>query len=195
LPVRGTAPSKPPWLRTRSPCRSTAWTGPSRTAFSLRLRNPGLAPVGACSVGGGRQTASLGSTLGALCTGRCRSLEGTRTDRGCPCVTAVGRCLGHVGGTAGEDGAAGSLAVMAPVDRRVGTSRMTTDSLASGDSCAAAVNLSTTAALWSKSLHRTFAGLGTRTSEHTGQDCFGHRWLEYTSNCGQSWIRELQSSK
>jgi hypothetical protein len=31
------------------------------------------------------------------------SSEGMGTDRGCPWMTAADRCLGHVGGTAGEN--------------------------------------------------------------------------------------------
>jgi len=50
-------------------------------------------------------TASLGSSLGPLGTGRSYSSAGTGTDRGCPWMTARNRWLGHVGGTAGEDGA------------------------------------------------------------------------------------------
>jgi hypothetical protein len=42
------------------------------------------------------------------------SSESMGIDRGCPWMTAVDRCLGHGGGTAGEDDAAQSLAVMAP---------------------------------------------------------------------------------
>jgi hypothetical protein len=34
------------------------------------------------------------------------SSAGTRTDRGCPWLTAGDRCLGHAGGTAGEDAVA-----------------------------------------------------------------------------------------
>ena len=41
------------------------------------------------------------------------SLEGTRTDRGCPWMTAADRCLGHAGGTAGEDEAGAGVAAMA----------------------------------------------------------------------------------
>src|SRR5215204_1057676 len=52
-----------------------------------------------------RPTASLGSSLGPLGTGRSYSSAGTGTDRGCPWMTARNRWLGHVGGTAGEDGA------------------------------------------------------------------------------------------
>ena len=42
------------------------------------------------------------------------SSEGTYSDRGYPWMTAVDRCLGHVGGTAGEDDAGWSLAATAP---------------------------------------------------------------------------------
>ena len=45
----------------------------------------------------------MGSTLGPLRTGRSYSSESTGTDCGCPWVTAVDRCLGHVEGTAGDD--------------------------------------------------------------------------------------------
>ena len=37
------------------------------------------------------------------------SSEGVGTNRGCPWMTAADRCLGHVGGTAGEDDVARSL--------------------------------------------------------------------------------------
>jgi hypothetical protein len=42
--------------------------------------------------------------------GRSYSSEGMDTDRCCPWMTAVDRCVGHVGGTAGEDDRTGSLA-------------------------------------------------------------------------------------
>jgi hypothetical protein len=39
-------------------------------------------------------------------------LGGAGADRGCPWMTAGYRCLGHVGGTAGEDEPASGLAAM-----------------------------------------------------------------------------------
>jgi hypothetical protein len=41
-----------------------------------------------------------------------RQLGGTGTDRGYPWMTAVDRCLGHVGGTAGEDELGAGVAAM-----------------------------------------------------------------------------------
>src|SRR5829696_5075095 len=63
-----------------------------------------------CALGGAGEgnrtlTASLGSSLGPFGTGRSYSSAGTGTDRGCPWMTARNRWLGHVGGTAAEDGA------------------------------------------------------------------------------------------
>ena len=88
--------------------------GPSgrerRWAFrSVRDQRPHLpaAPgkVDPCA----RRTASLGSSLGPLGTGRSYSSERMGINRGCPWMTAADRCVGHVGGTAGEDGGARSL--------------------------------------------------------------------------------------
>jgi hypothetical protein len=71
-----------------------AHRGPAVSDTVRTQRGPG-----ACA------TASLGSSLGPLGTGRSYSSAGTGTDRGCPWMTARNRWLGHVGGTAGEDGA------------------------------------------------------------------------------------------
>jgi hypothetical protein len=58
------------------------------------------------------RTASLGSTLGQLPMGWSYSSEGMGMNRGCPWMTAADRCVGHVGGTAGEDDVARSSAAM-----------------------------------------------------------------------------------
>jgi hypothetical protein len=58
------------------------------------------------------RTASLGSTLGPLRIGGSYSSEGMGMNRGCPWMTAADRCLGHDGGTAGEDDVARSLRAM-----------------------------------------------------------------------------------
>jgi hypothetical protein len=59
-----------------------------------------------------RGTASLGSTPGPLRTGRSYRSVAMGIDRGCPWMTAGDRCLGHVGGTAGEDECGSGLEAM-----------------------------------------------------------------------------------
>ena len=72
---------------------------------------------------GRRATASLGSTLGPLGTGRSYSWEGLRIARGCPWMTAADRCFGHLWGMASEDTAA--LGVAGTVTSAAGAGQST----------------------------------------------------------------------
>jgi hypothetical protein len=71
-------------------------------------------------------TASLGSTVALLAVRRCRRPATSPVDRYWPLVTAVDRCLGHVGGTAGEGQRSSEAAAMAAARRRRGPSSVTT---------------------------------------------------------------------
>jgi hypothetical protein len=64
-------------------------------------------------------TASLGSSVALLAIRRWRRSATSPVDRCCPLVTAVDRCLGHVGGTAGEDKCSSEAAAMASARAQV----------------------------------------------------------------------------
>ena len=88
-----------PWTRNGPPVRSASEQTSHVDTADTRVRAV-RRPAGRDGL-----TASLGSTLGPLGTGRSYSSAGYRHRPWCPWITARNRWLGHVGGTAGEDGA------------------------------------------------------------------------------------------